>query len=128
MLERKSLGEADEVISFSKGRVEIVKLPGLTLGRAILEPGWRWSNDVKPQAGTDSCEGAHAAYLVSGRMHVRMDDGSELDLGPGDAHVVSAGHDAWVVGDEPAITIDVIGVDEFARDAATSGAAEQTTA
>lgn len=110
MLERKNLGEADEVRTFSRGRVEIVRLSGLVLGRAIFEPGWRWSTDVKPTAGTASCQVAHAALIISGRMRVRLDDGTELDLAAGDAHVVPPGHDAWVVGDEPLVSIDVISV------------------
>jgi hypothetical protein len=76
------------------------------VGRATFRPGWRWSTDVKPVVGTDSCQLAHSSYVVSGRFHVRMDDGTERELGPGDAHVVSAGHDAWVVGDEPCVAID----------------------
>lgn len=109
-MERKSLAEPDEVHRYARGRVEVVRLSGFTLGRAIFEPGWRWSTDVQPVVGTDSCQGNHLSYVVSGRMHVRMDDGSEMDLGPGDAHVVGPGHDAWVVGDEPLVTIDVIDV------------------
>src|SRR5438445_10816936 len=108
MFDRKSLGQPDEVHRLGRGRVETVKLPGLALGRAILEPGWRWSEDVKPIAGTESCQGSHKAYVVSGRMHVRMDDGREMDLAPGDAHLVGPGHDAWVVGDEPLLVIDVL--------------------
>ena len=115
MMLRKSLGEPDEVRRVGRGRIEIVNLPGVCMGRAILEPGWRWSEDVKPIAGTHSCQVAHTAVVISGRMHVRMDDGSELDLAPGDAHVVSAGHDAWVVGDEPLIVIDVVGVETFGK-------------
>jgi len=121
MLERKNLGEPDEVRAFTNGRIEIVSLPGLMLGRAVLDPGWKWSTDVQPIAGTSSCEVTHAGYVVSGRMHVRMDDGSEIDLGPGDAHTVSAGHDAWVVGGDPLVVIDVIGAGEFAA-AATAPA------
>ena len=78
----------------------------VTVGRAKLEPGWRWSNDVKPIAGTTSCQVHHKGYVVSGRLHVVMDDGTEADLGPGDAHEVPPGHDAWVVGDEPYVGVD----------------------
>jgi len=109
MLVRKNFNEADQVQSVPHGRLEIVALPGQTLARAVLEPGWRWSEDMKPLAGTASCEVAHTAYVVSGRMHVRMDDGRETDLAAGDAHFVGPGHDAWVVGDEPLIIIDVVG-------------------
>ena len=110
MLERKNLGEADEVRTFTRGRMEIVNLPGFVLGRAIFEPGWRWSTDVKPFAKTESCQIAHASLILSGRMRVRLDDGTEMDLAAGDAHVVPPGHDAWVVGDEPLVSIDVISV------------------
>lgn len=111
MLQRKNLGEPDEVIRVGKGRIEITKLAGLSLGRGLLEPGWRWSEDAGPIAGTPSCQATHTAVVLSGRMHVRMDDGSEMDLAPGDAHVVSAGHDAWVVGDEQLVTLDVLALE-----------------
>src|SRR5581483_7602129 len=84
----------DEKRTFEHGEVEIVHLAGMTIGRATFRPGWRWSTDVRPFAGTDSCQLTHTSYVVSGRFHVVMDDGSELDLGPGDAHIVPAGHDA----------------------------------
>jgi len=106
MLENKSLGAADSVIRFGRGRVEVVELPGVVFSRAILEPGWRWSLDARPVAGTVSCQSAHQGYVVAGRFHVRMDDGSEREFGPGDAHVVSPGHDAWVVGNERAVIVD----------------------
>ncbi len=108
MLEAKNIDTPDEKRTFEHGEVEIVHLAGMTIGRATFRPGWRWSTDVRPFAGTDSCQLTHTSYVVSGRFHVVMDDGSELDLGPGDAHIVPAGHDAWVVGDEPCITIDFI--------------------
>jgi len=106
MLEAKNIDEPDEKYTFEHGEVQLVNLTGMSLGRATFRPGWRWSTDVKPIVGTDSCQEAHSGYVVSGRFHVRMDDGTELELGPGDAHVASAGHDAWVVGDEPCVTID----------------------
>lgn len=108
MLEYKNLGTPDEVMTFPKGRVEIVHLAGLTLGRGTLEPGWKWSQDVKSIAQTESCELTHSAVVLSGRMHVVMDDGTEIELGPGDAHVVGPGHDGWIVGDEPCVVIDVL--------------------
>jgi hypothetical protein len=106
MLESKSLGAADDVVQLGRGRVELVHLPGVVVSRAILEPGWRWSEDAKPFAGTPSCQAPHCGYVVSGRFHVRMDDGDERDFAAGDAHVVDAGHDAWVVGNQPAIILD----------------------
>ena len=106
--EGKNLDTPDEKRSFDNGELHLVHLTGATIARASFRPGWRWSTDVKPFVGTDSCQGHHVAYVVSGRLHVRMDDGVELEFGPGDAHVVAAGHDAWVVGDEPCVTVDFI--------------------
>ena len=106
MLANKSLGAADDVVRVGRGRIELVDLPGVTVGRAIFEPGWRWSEDARPTAQTASCQIAHVGYVVSGRFHVRMDDGTERELAPGDAHAVGPGHDAWVVGDEPAVIVD----------------------
>lgn len=108
MLESKNIASPDDKRSFEHGEVSLVNLTGFTVGRADFRPGWRWSTDVKPLAGTDSCQLAHSSYVVSGRFHVVMDDGRELELGPGDAHLVGPGHDAWVVGDEPCVTIDFI--------------------
>jgi len=108
MLESKNTAAPDDKRSFEHGEIGLVNLTGFTVGRAELRPGWRWSTDVKPLVGTDDCQGTHRSYVVSGRMHVTMSDGRELDLGPGDAHLVGPGHDAWVVGDEPCVTIDFI--------------------
>ena len=108
MLESKNTAMPDDKKSFEHGEVSLVNLAGFTMGRADLRPGWRWSTDVKPLAGTDTCQIAHSSYIVSGRLHVAMADGRELDLGPGDAHLVGPGHDAWVVGDEPCLTVDFI--------------------
>jgi mannose-6-phosphate isomerase-like protein (cupin superfamily) len=107
IFETKSLDTPDEQRAMDHGTLALVNLPGATIARAILAPGWRWSTDIAPLVGTRSCQVAHTGYIVSGHFHVRMDDGREQDLGPGDAHVVAAGHDAWVVGDEPCVTIDV---------------------
>lgn len=121
MLEVKNLDTPDDKRSFEHGDLHLVNLPGATIGRAVFNPGWRWSTDVKPIAGTDSCQVAHTSVMVSGRFHVRMDDGAEIELGPGDAHVVGPGHDAWVVGDEPCVSIDFKGVAEFGHPAGTVG-------
>lgn len=106
--EAKNLDVPDDKRNFEHGQVQLVHLTGAIIGRAVFASGWRWSADVKPSAGTDSCEAAHIAYVISGRLHVRMDDGSELDLEPGDAHVVSPGHDAWVVGEEECVIVDFV--------------------
>ena len=108
MLESRNTATPDDKHSFEHGEISLVNLTGFTVGRAELRPGWRWSTDVKPLAGTDTCPGTHRSYVVSGRMHVAMSDGRELELRPGDAHLVGPGHDAWVVGDEPCVTIDFI--------------------
>ncbi len=119
--EAKNLDTPDDKRSFDHGQIALVHLPGATIGRATFSPGWRWSADVKPIAGTDSCQVAHTAYVVSGRMGVRMDDGTEIELGPGDAHVVGPGHDAWVIGDDPLVAIDFAGASHFGAPADESG-------
>jgi uncharacterized protein (TIGR02246 family) len=108
MLESKNTATPDDKRSFEHGEISLVNLSGFTVGRAELRPGWKWSTDVKPVVGTDSCQATHTSYVVSGRMRVVMNEGRELELSPGDAHVISPGHDAWVVGDEPCVTIDFI--------------------
>jgi hypothetical protein len=109
---KKSIDTPDEVREFPHGRIEMVTVGDLVFGRSTFEPGWKWSESVKPIAQTDSCEFPHQLFLQSGRMHVRMDDGTELEIGPGDVVVIGPGHDAWVVGDEPAIGYDFGGEDE----------------
>jgi hypothetical protein len=98
----------------SNGRAEIVKIGSGDVGRLILEPGWRWSNDVQPIAGTASCEAPHFQYHVSGRLAIRMDDGTEFVAGPGDVTSLPQGHDAWVVGDDPAVMVDWFGASNYA--------------
>jgi cupin domain len=105
-IEAKNLDAPDDKRSFEHGELSLVNVAGATIGRATFRPGWKWSDDVKPLVGTASCQVPHTGYVVSGRFHVRMDDGEEMDLGPGDAHTVSPGHDAWVVGDEPCVILD----------------------
>lgn len=105
-LEATNLDSPDERRTLDHGVIDIANLPGATISRATFEPGWKWSTDVAPVVGTHSCQVAHTGYLVSGRFHVRMDDGREYEFGPGDAHVVAPGHDAWVVGEEPVVAID----------------------
>ena len=88
---------------------------GDEVGRLVFEPGWRWSNDVKPIAKTESCEAPHFQYHVSGRLAIRMDDGTEFVAEPGDVTSLPSGHDAWVVGDEPAVVIDWFGATNYAK-------------
>ena len=94
----------DEVRSPDKTKVDVVRMgAGATAARLTLQPGWRWSECIKPVAGTDSCQVRHVGIVQSGAMHVVHDDGTEEDLGPGEAYVIEPGHNAWVVGDEPFI-------------------------
>ena len=111
----RNLDKPDELRKFTNGELRVVTLSGAVVGRAVFQPGWRWSNDVKPVAGTESCQAAHTGYIISGRMHVIMDDGAEGDLGPGDAFVASPGHDAWVVGDEPCVALDWSAAADYAK-------------
>jgi hypothetical protein len=106
----------DEVRPFGDGtgRAEILNFGGATVGRGIFHPGWRWSRHVGPIAGTASCEVAHSGYCASGRMHLRMDDGLEAEIGPGDYALIPPGHDAWVVGDEPCVFLDFAGMAGYA--------------
>ena len=113
--EQKNFAEPDEVREFPNGRVEILEIGNGQVGRIVAEPGWRWSNDVKPIAGTQSCEAPHFQYHVSGRLAIRMDDGTELIAGPGDITSLPSGHDAWVVGDEPAVVVDWYGASNYAK-------------
>jgi len=106
-LAHRNLDTPDSKRSFAHGDMQLVTLAGTTIVRATFGPGWRWSTDVKPEAGTDSCQVAHNSYVISGRFAVRMDDGAQAEFGPGDAAVVSPGHEAWVVGDEACILIDI---------------------
>ncbi len=103
----KNIETPDERHAFEHASLNVVNLPGVTIARTVYQPGWKWSTDVKPVVGTEACQAAHTGYIISGRLHARMDDGREYDFGPGDAHVVSAGHDAWVEGDEPCVALDL---------------------
>ncbi len=91
------------------------RIDSAEVGRLVLQPGWRWSNDVKPLAGTDSCEAPHFQYHVSGRLAIRMDDGKEFIAGPGDVTSLPRGHDAWVVGDEAVVVVDWFGASNYAK-------------
>ena len=109
MIEVKNIDKPDERRDFPHGHLEALSLSGLNFGVATFEPGWRWSESVRPIAGTDSCQVHHNGFCVRGWMRVRMDDGSEADITPGDVFVVPPGHDAWVVGDETLVVYDFAG-------------------
>src|SRR5690349_18920699 len=108
---KKSLDEPEEVMEFPKGRVHVVTVGGIPFDRAVFEPGWKWSEHVKPLAGTTSCEFPHRFIVTEGSLHVRMDDGVELDIGPGDAAIIAPGHDAWVTSDGPCVMYGIDGDD-----------------
>ena len=114
---RKVLDRPDETRSFvdGKGKAQIVKLGDVTLGRGIFEPGWQWSKHVKPIVKTDSCQSAHTGTVLEGRMRVRMNDGTEMEFGPGDAFYMPPGHDAWIVGNQRCVIIDVTGFGNYAK-------------
>jgi mannose-6-phosphate isomerase-like protein (cupin superfamily) len=113
--ESKPLDQPDETRPVDKGKVEVVALgPGAVM-RTTFEPGWRWSECIKPIVGGDSCQVDHFGYCISGHMHVQMDDGEEFDVRAGDAMRIPPGHDAWVVGDDPYVGVDFQGGAEFAK-------------
>ena len=107
-IEVKNFDAPDEARPFERhGELRLVTVAGTEIGLARFEPGWRWSDDVKPIAATESCELPHFLYVISGRMRVVMDDGGEVELRPGDVAAIPSGHDAEVIGDEPCITVDI---------------------
>jgi hypothetical protein len=116
--EKKDFAKPDEVRVFPKGKVELITIGGATIGRAILEPGWRWSTSVQPIAKTKSCEAPHFQYHVAGTLKVVMDDGTELLCKPGDVSLLPSGHDAWVVGNENVVIVDFQGMVDYAKKAA----------
>jgi quercetin dioxygenase-like cupin family protein len=118
-MERKSLSKPDEARPFKdgKGMVEVITVGDHTFGRGIFEPGWRWSEHVKPIVGTPSCQAAHTGVVLEGRMAVKMNDGTQMEYGPGDAFFMPPGHDAWIVGDKRCVLIDFTGVAKYAKPA-----------
>ena len=101
--EQKSFSIPDETRTFDYGALDLLRIGGGEIGLLTLQPGWRWSECIKPVAGTDSCQARHVGTVVSGRIHVKHDDGTEAEMGPGDAYVIEPGHDAWIVGNEPLV-------------------------
>jgi hypothetical protein len=115
-VEAKSFDAPDEVRPFEgKGHADVVTVAGHAVARGVFEPGWKWSTNLKPIAGTESCEVSHLGYCASGRMRIYMDDGSEAEIGPGEAAAIPPGHDAEVVGDEPCVWIDFGEIQEYAK-------------
>jgi len=102
----RSFDKPDETRTPDKTKVEVVDMAGVKAARMTLQPGWKWSECIKPVVGGDSCQAHHVGVIVSGRMHMVHDDGTEGEAGPGDAYVINPGHDAWVVGDEAVVAYE----------------------
>ncbi len=111
--EVKNFEHADKVQEFPNARIELVKAGGVLIGRITLQPGWRWSESMGPVFKTDSCEAGHLMYQLSGTVRIRMDDGKEFECHAGDVCVIPSGHDAWVVGNEPVVTVDFQGMSTY---------------
>jgi hypothetical protein len=115
--EVKSHATPDETRTPEKTRVEVVKLEGYTIGRFNLQRGWRWSECIKPVAKTELCQLSHVGHAVSGKIHVKMGDGTEKTISAGESYTIPPGHDAWVEGDTPFVCIEVMSADVYAKPA-----------
>ncbi len=128
-LQVKHGSEPDESRAFAAhGHAEMHRLGGGMVMRGVFEPGWRWSKDIGPIAGTKTCQASHLGYVLSGRMRVRMDDGTEDEVGPGDFMRIAPGHDAWVVGDEACVVVDFGGYEQYAAKPAERPRAQEAPA
>ena len=115
-VEVKNFNAPDETRPFEgKGKADVCNLAGKVVGRTVFEPGWRWSDNVKPIAGTDSCEVFHLGYCMSGQMKVYMDDGSQAEIGPGDVFAIPPGHDAEIIGEESCVMLDFGQFGDYAK-------------
>jgi hypothetical protein len=113
--EQKAFSAPDEVRTFERGQIDLLRIGDSEIGRLTFQPGWRWSEHVKPIAGTESCEAPHFQYHVQGILHIVMDDGVEFEAKAGDVTALPQGHDAWVVGDEPVVLVDWWGASNYAK-------------
>ena len=107
--------EPDETRTADKTTIELVDLGGLPIGRYTYQPGFRWSDCIKPVVGTESCQVEHVGYVVSGRFHVEHDDGTEGEVKPGDVYRIAPGHNGWVIGDEPVVLVEFQGAGSYVR-------------
>ncbi|MGA8222784.1 MAG: cupin domain-containing protein [Candidatus Acidiferrales bacterium] len=115
----KRFEKPDEVRTFEKGKFELVHIGGMTIGRATYEPGWKWSEHVGPGLGKKSCDVEHVGMVISGRATAAMDDGRVIEMRAGDIFFIEAGHDSWVVGVEPYVSVHLMGAGDYARHEAT---------
>src|SRR6266545_6220909 len=120
-LQRRRFSEPSDVRTIPRGRIDVVELDDTVVGRMTYEPGWRWSEDVKPIAATETCQYHHLGVTLSGRLRAQMLDGTELEVGPGDVFEIPPGHDAWVVGDEPWVSVDFEAMRAYGRAEPTGG-------
>lgn len=111
----KRFEQADEVRTFPKGKFELIYINGMTIGRATYEPGWKWSEHVGRATGAKSCLVEHVGMVVSGRATAAMDDGRVIEMKAGDVFYIAPGHDSWVVGDEPYVSLHLMGASEYAQ-------------
>lgn len=111
----KRFEQADEVRTFDKGRFEVVHIGGMTIGRATYEPGWKWSEHVGKAIGKKSCDVEHVGIVVSGRATAAMDDGRVIEMKAGDIFYIEPGHDSWVVGNEPYVSVHLMGASQYAK-------------
>jgi hypothetical protein len=112
----KSFNSPDETRTFPNGKLEILKFgEGSTVSIGTFQPGWHWAESVKPIVKTESCQATHRGYIISGWMHVVMEDGSTRDIGPNDAYIIPPGHDAWILGDEPCVVIEFADMTHYAK-------------
>jgi hypothetical protein len=114
LFQSESFSRPQETCPFPNGKVELITIAGVTFGRATFEPGWRWSTHLKPIIGTNTCQTPHLGVQLSGIMHIKMDDGTERDIGPGEVANIPPGHDGWVVGNVPVVFIHITGMENYA--------------
>jgi hypothetical protein len=105
-IEKKNLNQAEQSRQIGRVKIDSITLGGLTFQRSSAQPGWKWSEDIKPVAKTESCQVSHLLYLLSGKIKVRLDDGQEAEFNPGDMGLIPPGHDGWVVGNVPAVWLE----------------------
>ncbi len=116
LMEKKSFNSPDDIRTIDKGKIELTNFRnGMTIGKITLEPGWSWDKCVKPIVKTNSCEAPHTQYMISGRIKVVMDDGTEEEFESGDTAVIPPGHNAWVIGDDPVVAIDFTGLKDYGK-------------
>ena len=114
-IESRSLSSPDETRAPDKTKIEVVNVGDHEVGRMTLQPGWKWSECIKPVVHTETCQAEHLGYVISGRIHIQQHDGSGADLEPGDAYTIAPGHDAWVLGNEPFICVEFKSAATYAK-------------